>query len=68
MYLVFPSTLLPNVQSNTMSLLFSADQVHIVGDEEFASTSYCGTPRWYEGGGTKIRGPSFNFQLKNKYN
>lgn len=49
-----------------MSLLFGADQVHVVGNEEFASTSYCGAPRWYKGGGTEVRGPVILFQLKDR--
>lgn len=64
MHLVFAATLLPDVQSDAMSLLFGADQVHVVGDEEFASTCYRGAPRWYEGGGTEVGGPVDLFQLK----
>lgn len=66
MHLLFASTLLPDVQSDTMSLLFGADQVHVVGNEEFASAGYRGTPRRYEGGGTKVGGPIFLFQLKDR--
>lgn len=66
MHLVFASTLLPYVQGDTMSLLFGADQVHVVGNEEFASTGYRGTPRWHEGGGTKVGGPIFLFQLNDR--
>lgn len=66
MHLVFATTLFPDVQSKPMSLLFGADQVHIVGNEEFASTSYCGPPRWHKGGGTEVRGPVILFQLKDR--
>lgn len=66
MHLVFASTLLPDVQSDTMSLLFGADQVHVVGHEEFASTGYRGPPRRYEGGGTEVGRPLFLSQLKNR--
>ena len=44
MHLLLPSALLPDVKCDAMSLLFGADQVNIVGDEELASTGYCGTP------------------------
>lgn len=67
MHLVFATTLLPDVQSKPMSLLSGADQVHVVGNEEFASTSYCGAPRWYKGGGTEVRGPVILFQLKDRH-
>lgn len=44
MHLVFPTTLLPDVQSDPMSLLLGADHVHIVSDEELASPGYRGAP------------------------
>lgn len=44
MHLVFASALLPDVKGNSVGLLFSADQVHVVGNEELASTSHRGSP------------------------
>lgn len=65
-HLVLPSALLTDVQGDPMSLFFGADQVDIVGDQELASTSYRGTPRWYKEGGAKVRGPLLQFQLQEK--
>lgn len=66
MHLVFPATLLPDVQSDPMSLLLGADHVHVVGDEELASAGYRGTPWRYEHGGTEVRGPIIMLQLQEK--
>lgn len=44
MHLVFAPALLPDVEGNSVGLLFGADQVHVVGNEELASTGYCGSP------------------------
>lgn len=66
MHLVFPSALLPDVQSDAMSLLLGADQVHIVGDEELASTGYRGAPRRYERGGAEVREPIITLQLEER--
>lgn len=44
MHLVFAPTLLPDVKGNSVGLLFGADQVHIVGNEELASASRRGSP------------------------
>lgn len=63
MHLVFPSALLPDVQSDAMSLLLGADQVHVVGDEELASACYRGAPRRHKQGGAEIRGPIITLQL-----
>lgn len=64
MHLVFAPALLPDVQSDSMSLLLGADQVHVVGDEELASSCYRGAPGWYEQGRAKVRGPFVTFQLE----
>lgn len=44
MHLVFSSALLPDVQRDAMRLLLGADEVHVVGDEELASSGYRGAP------------------------
>lgn len=64
MHLAFPSALLPDVQRDAMRLLFGADQVHVVGDEELASAGYRGAPGRDEGGGAKVRRPFSTFQLE----
>lgn len=66
MHLVFPSTLLPDVQSDPMGLLLSADQVHVVGNEELASAGYRGAPRRYEHSGTEVRRPIILLQLQER--
>lgn len=66
MHLVFPSALLPDVQSDAMSLLLGADQVHVVGDEELASAGYRGAPRRHEQGGSEVRGPIATLQLEER--
>lgn len=69
MHLVFASALLPDVQSDPMSLLLGADQVHVVGDEELAGAGYRGAPGWHEHGGAEVRGPIVMYQLaENKQN
>lgn len=44
MHLVFAAALLPDVKGNSVGLLFGADQVHVVGNEELASASHRGSP------------------------
>lgn len=44
MHLVFAPALLPDVKGNSVGLLFGADQVHVVGNEELASASHRGSP------------------------
>lgn len=44
MHLVFAPALLSDVKGNAVGLLFSADQVHVVGNEELASASHSGSP------------------------
>lgn len=66
MHLVFPTALLPDVQSDAMSLLLGADQVHVVGDEELASAGYRSAPRRYKLGWTEVRGPIITLQLQER--
>lgn len=63
MHLVFAPALLPDVESNSVSLLLGADEVQVVGDEELASASHRGSPRRHKEGGAKIRGPFVTLQL-----
>lgn len=68
MHLVLPPALLPEVQSDAVGLLFGGNKVHIEGDKELASASYCGAPRWHEQGGAKVRGPIRELQLDRERN
>lgn len=62
-YLVFASSLFPDVEGNAVGLFFGAKQINVVGNEELACASHCGPPGGYKCGRTVVWGPLTLFEL-----
>lgn len=63
-YLSFAPALLPDVQSDSVSLFLGAQQIHVVSDEEFPSSGDCCAPRRDKRGRTEIWSPLALLQLR----